>query len=287
MRGNRRRDTGPELALRKLLHAQGLRYRVDAPVRTARRLVRPDVVFTRRRLAVFVDGCFWHGCPEHGVVPKSSTEWWTKKLEANRNRDRDTDAVLYRAGWRVLRFWEHEDLSSAADRVRRCLMPVADFLSASGTGPGDRYLLALGTVVWHVSMLEGRVIKDLQELGLGADVVRGCESATTGGMAHLLEAACAPMDDGPAKWYLLAAADHLAHVARLRNDVLHSRPEVHPEEGLRLSRFERVGMDITGRKFLIDSDWIEKTEWEIGNRVWHLSRLRHKVPILAGCQAGP
>ena len=114
MRGNRRRDTGPELALRKLLHAQGLRYRVDAPVRTARRLVRPDVVFTRRRLAVFVDGCFWHQCPEHGTRPKDPTGYWTPKLQRNVERDRETTAALEAEGWVVLRIWEHVPAVDAA-----------------------------------------------------------------------------------------------------------------------------------------------------------------------------
>lgn len=117
MRSNRRRDTGPELALRKLLHARGLRYRVDAPIRTASRLVRPDVVFTRRKLAVFVDGCFWHQCPEHGTVPKDPTGYWTPKLQRNVERDRETTAALQDAGWVVLRLWEHVPALDAATAV--------------------------------------------------------------------------------------------------------------------------------------------------------------------------
>jgi DNA mismatch endonuclease (patch repair protein) len=117
MRGNRRRDTGPELALRKLLHAQGLRYRVDAPIRTARRLVRPDVVFTRRKLAVFVDGCFWHQCPEHGTRPKDPTGYWTPKLQRNVERDLETTAALQDEGWIVLRIWEHVPALDAASAV--------------------------------------------------------------------------------------------------------------------------------------------------------------------------
>lgn len=117
MRGNRRRDTGPELALRKLLHAQGLRYRVDAPVRTARRLVRPDVVFTRRRLAVFVDGCFWHQCPQHGTRPKDPTGYWLPKLQRNVERDAETTTALQDAGWVVLRIWEHVPPDEAARLV--------------------------------------------------------------------------------------------------------------------------------------------------------------------------
>jgi DNA mismatch endonuclease (patch repair protein) len=123
MRSNRRRDTHPELALRRLLHARGLRYRVDALVRTARRLVRPDVVFTRRRLAVFVDGCFWHQCPEHGTRPKDPTGYWTPKLQRNVERDAQTTEALEAEGWSVLRIWEHVPAAEAA-------MIVVDRLAA-------------------------------------------------------------------------------------------------------------------------------------------------------------
>jgi DNA mismatch endonuclease (patch repair protein) len=115
MRAARRRDTGPELALRRLLHQRGLRYRVDAPLTGTRR--RADVCFTSRRIAVFVDGCFWHSCPQHGTLPKANHEWWADKLERNVTRDRDTDAVLSAASWRVVRVWEHEDMGLAADRI--------------------------------------------------------------------------------------------------------------------------------------------------------------------------
>lgn len=117
MRSNRRRDTKPELALRKLLHAAGLRYRVDAPIRTARRLVRPDIVFTRRRLAVFVDGCFWHQCPQHGTRPKDPTGYWTPKLRRNVERDQETTDALQAEGWVVLRIWEHVPPADAAQAV--------------------------------------------------------------------------------------------------------------------------------------------------------------------------
>lgn len=78
---------------------------------------RPDIVFTRTRVAVFVDGCFWHRCPEHESFPKTNADWWRKKLDANVTRDRTTDAALTEAGWTVIRIWEHEDLATAADRV--------------------------------------------------------------------------------------------------------------------------------------------------------------------------
>lgn len=120
MSKQRRRDTAPELQLRKSLFARGLRYRVNAPLPgMARR--RADVLFTRRHVAVFVDGCFWHSCPAHGTLPRSNREWWVAKLEKNVARDRETDAHLLALGWAVLRFWEHEDMDSAAETVVRTL----------------------------------------------------------------------------------------------------------------------------------------------------------------------
>lgn len=111
-----RRDTGAELALRRALHSRGLRYRVTYPVPGQRRRTI-DVAFTRAKVAVFVDGCFWHGCPEHGTMPRSNSEWWTTKLAANHARDRDTDRVLEAQGWTVVRVWEHESPDLAAMRV--------------------------------------------------------------------------------------------------------------------------------------------------------------------------
>ncbi|WP_028476086.1 very short patch repair endonuclease [Nocardia sp. CNY236] len=115
-----RTGTGPELALRRELHRRGLRYFVDrAPIRGQRR--RADVVFPRRRVAVYVDGCFWHRCPQHATAPKNNAEWWAAKLAGNVARDRATDAALLAAGWLVVRVWEHEDPISAADRVQAAL----------------------------------------------------------------------------------------------------------------------------------------------------------------------
>lgn len=116
MQRQARRDTEPELALRRELWRRGLRYRVDvAPVSGFRR--RADVVFARARVAVYVDGCYWHRCPEHATVPKTNREWWVTKLEANVARDRDTDARLLAAGCEVVRVWEHESIEEAADRI--------------------------------------------------------------------------------------------------------------------------------------------------------------------------
>jgi DNA mismatch endonuclease (patch repair protein) len=115
MRSQRQRDTKGELKLRSLLHRRGLRFRVHALLPGLRR--RSDIVFTRARVVVFVDGCFWHGCPQHGTWPKENADWWREKIEANKRRDRDTDARLTAAGWTVIRVWEHEDLTQAADQI--------------------------------------------------------------------------------------------------------------------------------------------------------------------------
>ncbi|WP_405799046.1 very short patch repair endonuclease [Streptomyces sp. NBC_01506] len=102
-----RRDTAPEVAVRKLLHASGHRYRVNARVPDMpRRTV--DIMFTKAKVAVFLDGCFWHGCPLHATQPKANAEWWREKLDKNIARDKETSAHLEAAGWTVLRFWEHE-----------------------------------------------------------------------------------------------------------------------------------------------------------------------------------
>lgn len=112
-----RRDTAPELALRRELWRRGLRYRVDHPVLGRRR--RVDIAFTRARVAVFVDGCFWHGCPDHASIPKNNREWWLAKLAANSARDRHTDEELREDGWTVIRVWEHEDPTESADLVEK------------------------------------------------------------------------------------------------------------------------------------------------------------------------
>jgi DNA mismatch endonuclease (patch repair protein) len=116
MSAQRSHDTDPERQIRSLLHGRGLRFRVHVrPLGSLRR--EADLVFTRAKLAVFVDGCFWHGCPEHASWPKSNASWWRDKIERNRARDVETDTQLRAAGWRVIRIWEHEDPRDAARSV--------------------------------------------------------------------------------------------------------------------------------------------------------------------------
>ncbi|MEU6249810.1 very short patch repair endonuclease [Glycomyces sp. NPDC047010] len=118
MLGNRNRDTSPELALRKLVHAAGLRYRVAAkPLPKMRRTA--DLVFRPTKVAVFVDGCYWHGCPDHFVPPKTNPEYWRTKIGRNKERDQETDERLKAEGWLVLRFWEHEGAEQCASTVCR------------------------------------------------------------------------------------------------------------------------------------------------------------------------
>lgn len=112
------RDTAPEVAVRRLLHAIGLRYRVNVPVPgMPRRTI--DIAFGQAKIAVFMDGCFWHGCPEHATSPKANAEWWRSKLDKNMTRDRETSLHLEAAGWTVLRFWEHERPEAVAETIAR------------------------------------------------------------------------------------------------------------------------------------------------------------------------
>ena len=117
MRRQRRRDTTPELAIRRLVHARGLRYRVDAPLPIDGVRRRADLLFTRARVAVFVDGCYWHSCPLHSTTPKANRDWWSHKLATNVTRDQDTDRRLHEQGWAIVRIWEHEEPAEAASRV--------------------------------------------------------------------------------------------------------------------------------------------------------------------------
>jgi DNA mismatch endonuclease (patch repair protein) len=116
MQANKGRDTGPELAVRSALHRAGWRFRVDVPLPFDRRR-RADIVFSRVGLYVFIDGCFWHGCPDHFVTPKTRTDFWLNKVEGNRARDADTDRRLAAVGLTSLRIWEHVPPEVAAERI--------------------------------------------------------------------------------------------------------------------------------------------------------------------------
>jgi DNA mismatch endonuclease (patch repair protein) len=134
MKANRRTDTKPELALRHALHRLGYRYRKDYRLDLdSGRRVRPDIAFTARKVAVFVDGCFWHACPEHGSKPKANEWYWGPKLIKNVERDRVNDAALILAGWTVVRLWEHVPLDEAVTTVVTTLTAAA--LAGTATGP--------------------------------------------------------------------------------------------------------------------------------------------------------
>ncbi len=122
-------DTGPELLVRKALTAQGLRYRVNHRCEG----IKVDIAFPGMKLAVFVDGCFWHGCPAHGVAPRTNREFWAEKIAGNKRRDRKQGRTLRAAGWKVLRFWEHE----AESAPQRIATKVRDVLEARGSRPKE------------------------------------------------------------------------------------------------------------------------------------------------------
>ena len=140
MKANRRTDTKPELALRHALHRLGYRYRKDYRLDLgAGRRVRPDIAFTARKVAVFVDGCFWHACPEHGSKPRANAWYWGPKLIKNVERDRVNDAALILAGWTVVRLWEHVPLDEAVTTVITALAtagPPSSATPPSTVGPG-------------------------------------------------------------------------------------------------------------------------------------------------------
>lgn len=116
MRSQKQKDTICEIALRRMLHQSGLRYRIHCrPLPSLNR--QADIVFRQSKLAVFVDGCFWHGCPTHWKPPKRNSDWWISKIEKNIERDRDTDTLLERAGWLVIRVWEHDDLELVVEQI--------------------------------------------------------------------------------------------------------------------------------------------------------------------------
>src|SRR5580693_6244119 len=139
MKANRRTDTKPELALRHALHRLGYRYRKDYRLDLdSGRRVRPDIAFTARKVAVFVDGCFWHACPEHGSKPKANEWYWGPKLIKNVERDRVNDAALILAGWTVVRLWEHVPLDEAVTTVVTAL--TASGMAAAAPGLADGLL---------------------------------------------------------------------------------------------------------------------------------------------------
>jgi DNA mismatch endonuclease (patch repair protein) len=121
MRGNRRSNTRPELAVRSALHSRGYRYRVDHLIALEALRVRPDIVFTRQKIAIFLDGCFWHCCPEHGNRPRRNTRYWTAKLERNVARDKRVTSALIAAGWEVIRIWEHVPAPDAVAEIEAVL----------------------------------------------------------------------------------------------------------------------------------------------------------------------
>src|SRR5271169_5167946 len=136
MKANRRTDTKPELALRHALHQLGYRYRKDYRLDLdSGRRVRPDIAFTARKVAVFVDGCFWHACPEHGSKPRANEWYWGPKLIKNVERDRVNDAALILAGWTVVRLWEHVPLDEAVTTVVTAL--TASGVAAAAPGPAE------------------------------------------------------------------------------------------------------------------------------------------------------
>jgi DNA mismatch endonuclease (patch repair protein) len=135
-RGNRRTGTKPEVRLRSLLQRRGLRFRKDLPVRCEHLRVRPDIVFTRWKIAVFVDGCFWHCCPDHATTPRRNQDYWVPKLARNVARDRSVDAALLAEGWEVVRVWEHEDVEASARRVAEVLARRRSVSPGPATAPG-------------------------------------------------------------------------------------------------------------------------------------------------------
>lgn len=143
MQGCRGRDTRPELALRSAVHCLGMRYFVARrPIRDLR--ISADLVFPRRRVAVFMDGCFWHGCPEHGETPVRNAAFWISKIEANKRRDQEVDRALAAQGWRVLRFWEHTRPDEAARAVRDVVLDAVRTKRTGTRRPARRSPLPAG-----------------------------------------------------------------------------------------------------------------------------------------------
>ncbi|WP_443057913.1 very short patch repair endonuclease [Streptomyces sp. KLMMK] len=137
MQAIRNKDTKPEQLIRRLVHAQGLRYRLHArPLPDLRRTA--DLVFRPVKVAVFIDGCYWHGCPEHYLAPRVNAGYWSDKVARNMARDRDTDERLVEAGWLVLRFWEHEPSDLCADKIAATVAARRTTSGSPGSSRNDR-----------------------------------------------------------------------------------------------------------------------------------------------------
>jgi len=144
MKRNPKFNTGLELRLRSELHRRGMRFRIHLAISICGSKVRPDVVFTRQRLAVFVDGCFWHCCPEHGVMPRHNSKYWVEKFARNRRRDAKVNQELATSDWSVMRLWEHLPITAAADIVAAALSTNTHEIGESLSGtriPTDSIVL--------------------------------------------------------------------------------------------------------------------------------------------------
>lgn len=144
MRGNRKTGSKPEVRLRSALHRRGLRFRKNLLIRVGELSVRPDIVFPRAKVAVFVDGCFWHRCAEHGVSPRANSAYWSLKLDGNVERDQRVDGVLDGAGWCVVRIWEHAGLEDAISVVTAALRARSVFNPTTASGRASRPSIASG-----------------------------------------------------------------------------------------------------------------------------------------------
>lgn len=139
MQAQKEKDTKPEVALRRELHRRGVRFRKSGPLPGMPRR-SADIMWTGRKIAVFVDGCYWHGCPEHFHTPRTNTEWWLAKIRKNQARDAKTTEALEAAGWTVVRVWEHEEPAEAADRVQAALVFTDEHRSDVAGVPSDLQL---------------------------------------------------------------------------------------------------------------------------------------------------
>jgi DNA mismatch endonuclease (patch repair protein) len=170
----RQADTAPELEIRRNLWRRGLRYRVGARTPGG----RPDLVFPRQRVAVFIDGCFWHGCPEHYVRPRTQEAFWCDKLRSNFERDRRQTRVLLEHGWRVLRFWEHE----AQQDCQGVCESIAAVVRGESTGRSHRRVVSV-ILVDQISDRERRTVEDLLDAAF-SEITDGPRMSRAGGPAR-------------------------------------------------------------------------------------------------------